>query len=313
MPSPAGGAALGGAAGAMVGGPAGAVAGAAMGAALAEGSTPGRAGTVHSARVSAARKAGGKRPGLKSPPRTGALAAIRAEIADRLAARGETRLAERRPGTPGTVRATWRSPARVPGQRRVGLVRATPLLNDDPTQELSQADVETAPGRAWSARSAADRPVGSATGWAFNPDTGTHQEQRTSSTAPSAGDPAASSAPATETITAPPRAGRSNLIMPTSRYSISLEPPTTDGEFLEQSRDVSQALSGLADQIEAWVDGLAALNMPPAILADFQDIPEGLQDAAGRARAGAQHFEEHFEDTRHIASRGMRFDGTDSA
>jgi hypothetical protein len=101
--------------------------------------------------------------------------------------------------------------------------------------------------------------------------------------------------------------------MPVSRYTISLEPPTSDGEFLEQSRNVSEALSGLAEQVEAWVDGLAALNMPAPILAAFQAIPEGLQEAAGQAVSGAQQFQEHFEEARNVAQRGMRIDGTDAA
>jgi hypothetical protein len=101
--------------------------------------------------------------------------------------------------------------------------------------------------------------------------------------------------------------------MPTTRYTISLEPPASDGEFLEQSRTVAEALSGLAEQVEAWTDNLAALDLPAPILDCFRSIPEGLQAAAGQATAGAGQFQAHFEDTINVAQRGMRFDGSDAA
>ena len=101
--------------------------------------------------------------------------------------------------------------------------------------------------------------------------------------------------------------------MPTSKYVVSLEPPATDGEFLEQSKTVAEMLTGLAEQIEAWTDGLAALNMPAPILDAFQAIPEALQEAAGQAVNGAQQFQEHFEEARNVAQRGMRIEGTDAA
>jgi hypothetical protein len=101
--------------------------------------------------------------------------------------------------------------------------------------------------------------------------------------------------------------------MPVSRYTISLEPPSSDGEFLEQSRTVAEMLTGLAEQIEAWTDGLGTLGMPAPILQAFLAIPEALQTAAGQSVGGAQQFQEYFEDARNIAQRGMRIDGTDAA
>jgi hypothetical protein len=101
--------------------------------------------------------------------------------------------------------------------------------------------------------------------------------------------------------------------MPVSRYTISLEPPTSDGEFLEQSRAVAEALTGLAQQVEDWTDSLGTLGMPSGILDAFRAIPEGLATAAGQSVGGAQQFQEYFEEARNIAQKGMRIDGTDAA
>jgi hypothetical protein len=286
MADPTTGAALGGVAGAAMGGPAGAVAGVALGAALAQGATPGKRGTVTSPRVAAAAQTKARKG---KGQRSGALPAIGREIRDRIHARGERRLGERRPGSAETVRFTWKAP-RESTERRVGFIR--PAKESDPAGVSAIADIEPAP----------ESPTG---------DLKTHRERGDDQIIPAPGVP-------TTPVTAgapigPKRADRSTRIMPTSKYVVSLEPPTTDGEFLEQSRTVAEMLTGLAEQIEAWTDGLAALNLPSEILDNFRSIPEGLNDAAGRSVSGAQQFESHFEDTRNIAQNGMRFDGTDAA
>jgi hypothetical protein len=281
---PTTGAALGGVAGAALGGPAGAVAGAALGAALADGARPGKRGTVSSPRVAAAAKTKASKG-----PKPGALAAIGREVRDRVVARGERRLSERRPGSEGTVRPTWRVPP-ADGDKTVGFVR--------PARSDVNADIST------SAKSAPTSPTG---------EIESHRERGGDQPSPAPGVPTAPVAAAAGVPIAAVAAERSNTIMPVSRYTISLEPPTSDGEFLEQSRNVSEALAGLAEQVEAWVDGLAALNLPAPILADFQAIPEGLAAAASQAVSGAQQFQEHFEEARGVAQRGMRIDGTDAA
>lgn len=228
------------------------------------------------------RAAAASKPAKASRP--GLAAALGREVRDRLHARGERRLDERRPGSPDTVRFTWRTP-RGEGEKAVAFIRpkSADLTHPDHPGPSSVDQTETQSARR-------DR------------------QDTTAPTVPNT--PATAGDPTTATRKV---AERSTRIMPTSRYTISLEPPTTDGEFLEQSAGVAQALTGLAEQIEAWTDGLAALNLPAPILESFQSIPEGLVTAASQATAGAQQFETHFEETRAVAQRGMRFTGNDGA
>jgi hypothetical protein len=289
MADPTAGVAIGGVAGAALGGPAGAVAGAALGAALAQGSTPGKRGTVNSPRVAAAKS--GKASKGRKGQRPGALPAIGREIRDRIHARGERRLDERRPGSVDTVRFTWRAP-KDGTERRVGFIR--PARESDPAPVSDRSDIKSAP----------IAPTG---------ETETRRERGGDQPFPAPGVTTSPVAAAAGVPIAAAAAERSNVIMPVSRYTISLEPPTSDGEFLEQARAVSQALTGLAEQVEAWADALSALKMPAPILDAFRSIPEGLNDAAGQSVSGAQQFEEYFEEARNIAQGGMRIEGTDAA
>jgi hypothetical protein len=99
----------------------------------------------------------------------------------------------------------------------------------------------------------------------------------------------------------------------TSRYAINLEPPATDGEFLESCVQLGDVLKSLAEQIGDWADGLSALNLPKSVLDPLHQVSEGITDAADGAAKAAAAFEEEFEDAREVASRGMHFTGQDAA
>jgi hypothetical protein len=111
---------------------------------------------------------------------------------------------------------------------------------------------------------------------------------------------------------APPGAERSRKAM-TSRYAINLEPPTTDGEFLESCVQLGDVLKSLADQIGEWADGLSVLNLPTSVLSPLHQVSEGITDAADGATKAATAFENEFEDARDVAARGMHFTGQDAA
>ena len=99
----------------------------------------------------------------------------------------------------------------------------------------------------------------------------------------------------------------------TSRYAINLEPPTTDGEFLESCTELGDVLKSLAEQIGNWADGLGSLNLPRTVLDPLHQVSEGITDAAQGASQAALSFADEFEDAREVASRGMHFTGQDAA
>jgi hypothetical protein len=124
--------------------------------------------------------------------------------------------------------------------------------------------------------------------------------------------PAPATFPTLTPASAPPGAERSRTTM-TARYAINLEPPTTDGEFLESCVQLGDVLKSLADQIGEWADGLSALNLPQSVLSPLHQVSEGITDAADGATKAATAFENEFEDARDVAARGMHFTGQDAA
>jgi hypothetical protein len=133
-------------------------------------------------------------------------------------------------------------------------------------------------------------------------------------TAPSAGT-GTSSGPATPSptaTTAPAGAERRRNRM-TTRYALNLEPPQTDGEFLESCVQLGDVLKSLAEEISNWADGLGALNLPQSVLNPLHQVSDGITDAAAGATQAAKAFEDEFEDARDVAARGMHFTGQDAA
>jgi hypothetical protein len=121
--------------------------------------------------------------------------------------------------------------------------------------------------------------------------------------------PAPAASPAAPT--APDRARRENTM--TRRYSMSLDRPSTDAEFLESCVQLGDVLKGLADEVGDWAEGLAGLHLPPSVLNPLTTLCEGIEGAATGAAEAAASFEEEFEDARDVASRGMHFTGEDAA
>lgn len=99
----------------------------------------------------------------------------------------------------------------------------------------------------------------------------------------------------------------------TTRYALSLEPPQTDGEFLESCVQLGDVLKSLAEEIASWADGLGALNLPQSVLNPLHQVSDGIADAAAGATQAAKAFEDEFEDARDVAARGMHFTGQDAA
>jgi hypothetical protein len=116
----------------------------------------------------------------------------------------------------------------------------------------------------------------------------------------------------TEVTPAPTGAEPRRKPMPT-RYAINLEPPTTDGEFLESCVALGDVLKSLAEQIGNWADGLGALNLPQSVLNPLHQVSDGITEAAAGAAQAAKAFEDEFEDARDVASRGMTITGQDAA
>jgi hypothetical protein len=97
------------------------------------------------------------------------------------------------------------------------------------------------------------------------------------------------------------------------RYSINLEIPSTDGEFLESCVALGDVLKAIAAEIEEWAGSLAGLNLPSSVTQPLEAIAEGLNEAATGAARAAQAFEDEFEDARDVAARGMTITGQDAA
>jgi hypothetical protein len=99
----------------------------------------------------------------------------------------------------------------------------------------------------------------------------------------------------------------------TARYVINLEPPTTDGEFLESATKIADTLKQLAEDITNWAEGVGALGLPQSVTNPLHQVGGGITDAAQGASQAATNFESEFEDAREVASRGMHFTGQDAA
>ena len=97
------------------------------------------------------------------------------------------------------------------------------------------------------------------------------------------------------------------------RYSINLEAPTTDAEFLESCIQLGDVLKSLASEVSDWSEGLSGLHLPTSVLTPLHQLCEGIEEAATGASDAAKAFEDEFEDARDVASRGMHFTGQDAA
>jgi hypothetical protein len=96
-----------------------------------------------------------------------------------------------------------------------------------------------------------------------------------------------------------------------ARYTINLEPPTSDGEFLESCGHLGDVLKSLAEQVSDWADGLGSLNLPKSVINPLDQLSDGLTSAAAGATQAAKTFEDEFEDARDVAARGMHITGQD--
>ncbi len=128
---------------------------------------------------------------------------------------------------------------------------------------------------------------------------------------------AASSPPTTtaapDGAPAAPRAGAGRNTTMRHRYSVNLERPATDAEFLESCVQLGDVLKALAEEVSDWADSLSGLNLPQSVLAPLHLVSEGIEEAASGASQSAKAFEDEFEDARDVASRGMHFTGEDAA
>jgi hypothetical protein len=182
--------------------------------------------------------------------------------------------------------------------------------------------LERAAARRWQARGATVRdPLMVIRAKNTSTDTGT--DPAAGPAAPAA-EPAAAADPApapagTGPITAPPGArpaparGRKEIRTMRQRYSINLEPPATDAEFLESCVQLGDVLKALAGEVSNWADGLSGLHLPTSVLSPLHSLCEGIEEAATGATSAAKAFEDEFEDARDVAARGMHFTGQDAA
>lgn len=92
-----------------------------------------------------------------------------------------------------------------------------------------------------------------------------------------------------------------------------LEPPTSDGHFLQQLQEYADQLRADGDRAQEFASTLTGMHMPSSVTGEVHAIAEELAQAAQHAvRAGSQ-FEQHFEEARAIAGRGMHIRGEDAA
>ncbi|KWX02759.1 hypothetical protein C3Y87_03955 [Carbonactinospora thermoautotrophica] len=143
------------------------------------------------------------------------------------------------------------------------------------------------------------------------PDPGDRLAQSPAPTEPAPGGTSQGS-PLASTPTTHTRAERSTTTM-ARRFSINLEPPTTDAEFLATCVDLGDALRSLAEEIQTWAEGLSGLGLPSSVLTPLTAIAEGIGEAAAGAARAASAFADEFEDAREVASRGMKITGRDAA
>lgn len=134
---------------------------------------------------------------------------------------------------------------------------------------------------------------------------------------PGGQDQAPADAPGTGTAPAPappapaPAGARPKGRNMPARYAINLEPPSTDGEFLESCTQLGDVLKSLSEQISNWADGLGGLKLPQSVLNPLHQVSDGITEAAAGAAKSAKAFEDEFEDARGVAARGMHITGQD--
>ncbi len=257
----------------------------------------GRLGTLMGRGVAATARAG-RRAGARGTRASGRAA----RRAGRHAASAAGRRWQVRAGTDGTRTLLWRTTPRASGTSNGG---------GPPAGTGNGGSTPAGNGAATSTRSA--KPGGSTatvggTGPPAAAPGGTPQPTAT----PAGTGTGLAPAPTTLTTSAPAGAERSRKPMST-RFVINLEPPATDGEFLESCVQLGDVLKSLADQIGEWADGLSALNLPQTVLNPLHQVSDGITDAAAGATQAATAFENEFEDARDVASRGMHFTGQDAA
>ncbi|MFC9975215.1 hypothetical protein ACFVH6_30405 [Spirillospora sp. NPDC127200] len=98
-----------------------------------------------------------------------------------------------------------------------------------------------------------------------------------------------------------------------STFSLDLERPTTDAEFLETCIVLGDVLRGLSKSVEEWAGDVAGLGLPGQVTAPLEAVAEGIGDAATAVTRSATAFADIFEEPREIASRGMKFTGEEAA
>lgn len=144
----------------------------------------------------------------------------------------------------------------------------------------------------------------------------TSEEPVTASPAAEAADSisGASPAPAPEHGALPPPGRAYPGKTPTrTRFSVTLEPPRADGEFLDSCLWLGNVLTVLAGQVGDWAGQLADLNLPRPVLDALRQAAGSITGAAGGTAQAAKAFEGEFEDARDVAARGMHITGQDCA
>lgn len=92
-------------------------------------------------------------------------------------------------------------------------------------------------------------------------------------------------------------------------YTIDLDLPATDAEFLASCVQLGDVLAALAGNIGTWADGLDGRDFPPSALNPLQQLGDGITHAASRATQAATAFEDEFQTARQVAARGLHFTG----
>jgi hypothetical protein len=234
-------------------------------------------------------------------------------LTGRLTASG-ARAGRRAAGTAGQRAASsagrrWRERLSSGGLRPM-LWRDVPSTAQDASDTAGGQDPASTPTAATAEAAPAGAPAGAQPEPGATPGTGTRPGPVPGAGQPPAGTPGRQ--PTTEITLAPTGADQKRKPMPT-RYAINLEPPTTDGEFLESCVALGDVLKSLAEQIGNWADGLGALNLPQSVLNPLHQVSDGITEAAAGAAQAAKAFEDEFEDARDVASRGMTITGQDAA
>jgi hypothetical protein len=111
---------------------------------------------------------------------------------------------------------------------------------------------------------------------------------------------------------APPPARATGRYRRPARFTLHLEPPATDKEFLGSCATIGAALAALAGQLATWADGLRALHFPASVLGPLGQAAAAITGAATGAAQAAAAFDDEFGDARDLAARGMHITGQDA-